>query len=309
MGGRMRSSMRSTAGMARREFLQVGFSGVLGLGLPGLLTARSVSGTEERGASKPGRAPRARSMILVFLSGGLSHIHSFDMKPDAPDGIRGEFTPIDTNVAGLRICEHLPELARMADRWAVVRSLSHPNTNHLNATHQILTGQAQPGAFLDKIASRTDYPCYAGAFDAIRPRDDGLPGGVMLPTFLMEGPLVWPGQHAGFLGPRHDPRQITRDPNGADFKVDNLRLAEGLEVDQLRDRVALLDSVNKQRQSLLESAEGKRLTDQQNKAVSVLTSGAVAKAFDLSTESASTRDRYGRHMFGQSLLLSRRLIE
>ena len=87
---------------------------------------------------------------MVFMSGGLSHIDSFDMKPDAPDGIRGEFQPIDTSVAGVRICEHLPGLAQRADQWAVVRSMSHPQTNHLNATHQILTGQPQPGAFLTR---------------------------------------------------------------------------------------------------------------------------------------------------------------
>src|SRR4051812_4348139 len=98
----MSPTERDSRGIARREFLQVGFSGVLGMGLPGLLAARA------RAGAASGRAPRARSMILVFLSGGLSHIDSFDMKPDAPDGIRGEFTPIDTSVAGLRVCEHLP---------------------------------------------------------------------------------------------------------------------------------------------------------------------------------------------------------
>src|SRR4051794_26266336 len=135
----MAPSTDRSRGIARREFLQVGFSGLLGMGLPGLLAAQARAGATQ------GRAPRARSMIMVFLSGGLSHIDSFDMKPDAPDGIRGEFQPIETSVAGLRICEHLPGLAQRADRWAVVRSMSHPNTNHLNATHQILTGQPQPG--------------------------------------------------------------------------------------------------------------------------------------------------------------------
>src|SRR5205823_11641771 len=103
--------------------------------------------------------------------------------------------------------------------------------------------------------------------------------------------------------------QITKDPNGPDFKVDNLRLADGLAVDQLRDRAALLDGVNKQRQALAESAEGKRLTDQQGKAVAVLTSGKVARAFEMDAEPAAVRDKYGRHMFGQSLLLARRLVE
>ena len=144
----------------------------------------------------------------MFLTGGLSHIDSFDMKPDAPDGIRGEFKPIATKVPGIPICEHLPQLAARLDKLAIVRTMAHDYTNHLNATHEILTGHSQPGAFFDKIASRDDYPCYAAALDAIRPRTDGIPSGVMLPTFLMEGPLTWPGQHAGFLGPKHDPWQV-----------------------------------------------------------------------------------------------------
>src|SRR4051794_7567568 len=311
----MRSSTHThgSIGIARREFLQVGFSGVLGLGLPGLLAARS----EARGVQ--GRAPRARSMILVFLSGGLSHIDSFDMKPGAPDGIRGEFRPIDTNVAGLRICEHLPGLARRADRWAVVRTMSHPNTNHLNATHQLLTGQPQPGAFFDKIASRTDYPCYAAALDTIRPRADGLPGGVMLPTFLMEGPLVWPGQHAGFLGPRHDPWQIRQDPNRPDFHVSELALPDGFSVERLQQRRHWLDAIeagNDAWQAKAEDAAKSRsagdsdpIARQRALAYSLLLSGKVAHAFDLNREDPRVRDRYGRHMFGQSLLLARRLIQ
>jgi hypothetical protein len=308
----MLSSHRLSTGIARREFLQVGFSGVLGMGLPGLLAAQA-------GAGVRSGAPRAKSMILVFLSGGLSHIDSFDMKPGAPDGIRGEFQPIDTNVAGLRICEHLPGLAGRADRWAVVRSMSHPNTNHLNATHQILTGQPQPGAFFDKIASRTDYPCYAAALDTIRPREDGLPGGVMLPTFLMEGPLVWPGQHAGFLGPRHDPWQIRQDPNQPDFRVSELALPDGFSVERLQQRRDWLDTIESQRELWQAKAEtqtptradaaGDPIARQRDQAYTLLLSGKVAHAFQLDREDPRVRDRYGRHMFGQSLLLARRLIQ
>lgn len=299
----------NSTGIARREFLQVGFSGVLGLGLPGLLAAQA------RGGPSKGRAPRARSMILVFLTGGLSHIDSFDMKPDAPDGIRGEFRPIDTSVAGLRVCEHLPSLARRADQWAVVRSLSHPNTNHLNATHQILTGHAQPGAFFDKIASRTDYPCYAAALDTIRPREDGLPGGVMLPTFLMEGPLVWPGQHAGFLGPRHDPWQIRQDPNLPDFHVNELALPDGFSVERLERRRGWLDAIEAGRDAWQAKAEAQADADadpiarQRAQAYTLLLSGKVARAFELDREDPRVRDRYGRHMYGQSLLLARRLVQ
>jgi hypothetical protein len=306
----MSPAVSRASGIARREFLQVGFSGVCGLGLPGLLAARASAGV--------GSAPRARSMILVFLSGGLSHIDSFDMKPGAPEGIRGEFQPIDTTAAGVRVCEHLPGLAARADKWAVVRSMSHPQTNHLNATHQVLTGHSQPGAFFDKIASRGDYPCYAGALHATRPRADGLPGGVMLPTYLMEGPLVWPGQHAGFLGPRHDPWQIRQDPNQPDFRVSELALPDGFSVERLERRRGWLDAFEAGHDAWQANASnvngsgngnGDPVAQQRAQAYSLLLSGTVARAFDLNREDPRVRDRYGRHMFGQSLLLARRLIQ
>ncbi len=166
----MHASHRHSVGFARREFIQVGFSGLLGLGLSDLLAAQTRAGTiPDRNPAQ--RAPaRAKSVILVFLTGGLSHLDSFDMKPSAPAGIRGEFQPIATSVSGIQFCEHLPQLAARADKLAIVRSLSHKYTNHLNATHEVLTGQSQPGAFFDKIASRDDYPCYAATIDKVRPR-------------------------------------------------------------------------------------------------------------------------------------------
>src|SRR3954468_3454606 len=131
-----------TYGVVRREFLQVGFSAFLGLGAAELLAGRARAARPAGSAEgRPARAkPQARSMILVFLTGGLSHLDSLDMKPEAPDGIRGEFKPIATSTPGIQFCEHLPELAARSDKLAVVRSLSHHYTNHLNATHEILTG-------------------------------------------------------------------------------------------------------------------------------------------------------------------------
>ena len=111
--------------------------------------------------------------------------------------------------------------------------MAHRENNHLVATHHVLTGYQQPGAFFDKVASRDDWPSYSSALDNLRPRTDGVPSGVNLPTFLVEGPLTWPGQHAGFLGPRHDPWQVTRDPNAPGFKMDGMTLAPGLEISQL----------------------------------------------------------------------------
>jgi len=250
-------------------------------------------------------------VILVFLTGGLSHLDSFDMKPDAPGGIRGEFQPIATKVPGIHICEHLPQLAALADKLAIVRTMSHPFTNHLNATHELLTGHPQPGAFFDKIASRDDYPCYASAVDYLKPRRDGVPSGVMLPTFLMEGPLIWPGQHAGFLGPHHDPWQVRQDPNRPGFGFEGLALPVGLTVERLDRRKSLLDQLAVRPDvapAHVAAAKG-AFGDQVERAYSLLLSGKVARAFDLSREGPKLRDRYGRHMFGQSLLLARRLVE
>jgi hypothetical protein len=307
----MKQVHRHATGILRREFIQVGCSGLLGLGLTDVLAARAQAGRRNAPDERPSQPARAKSVILVFLTGGLSHIDSLDMKPDAPDGIRGEFRPIATKVPSIHICEHLPQLAARADRIAIVRSLSHSYTNHLNATHEVLTGHPQPAAFFDKVASRDDYPCYAAATDAIRPRSDGVPSGVMLPTFLMEGPLVWPGQHAGFLGPRHDPWQVRQDPNRASFAFEGLALPAGLTVERLDRRKSLLDQVGSHIDEMAASAP--RPTDpfaeQSDRAMALLLSGKVARAFDLHQEDPRLRDRYGRHMYGQSLLLARRLVE
>jgi hypothetical protein len=287
-------------GITRRELLQVGYSGLLGIGLSSLLAGRAA-------CAAPKKSPK--SVILVFLTGAPSHHDTFDMKPDAPPEVRGEFKTVATSVPGIHVCEHLPRLAARADKYAVVRSLSHRENNHLVATHHVLTGHQMPGAFFDKVASRDDWPCYSSARAYLKPRDDGIPTGVNLPTFLMEGPLTWPGQHAGFLGPKYDPWQLSRDPNAADFRVDNLSLTPGMEVGRLDDRRQLLDQINQQQKQFGQLAECRRLSDQQQLAFSVLASGKIAQAFEMDREPASVRDRYGRHPFGQSLLLARRLVQ
>jgi hypothetical protein len=306
----METTHRHGVGFVRREFIQVGFSGLLGFGLSELLAAKAQAGRDAKTGPSEGIKPRAKSVILVFLTGGLSHLDSFDMKPDAPEGIRGEFKPIATAVPGISMCEHLPEFAARAGSLAIVRSLAHHYTNHLNATHEILTGHSQPGAFFDKIASRDDYPCYAAGVDAIRPRADGVPSGVMLPTFLMEGPLVWPGQHAGFLGPKHDPWQVRQDPNRPGFGFEGLALPEGLSIERLDRRKSLLDQVGRRVDEIAEKAIERKdpFADQIERAYALLLSGKVSRAFDLNREDPRLRDRYGRHMYGQSLLLARRLV-
>lgn len=284
----------------RRTVLQAGATGMLGISLPQVLAARNVS------AATPGTP---KSVLIVFLTGACSHHDTFDMKPEAPAEIRGEFRPIATSVPGIQICEHLPLLAARAHKYALVRSMSHGDNNHLMSTHHVLTGAFQPGAFFDKVASRDDWPSYAGGSAYLRPRSDGIPSGVNLPTFLMEGPLTWPGQHAGFLGPKYDQWQITGDPNDKKFQVDALTLPQGVDVPRLDKRRELLDSLNRQQRHLAEIAQSQKLSNEQQLAFSILTSSRFAEAFQLQRESEAVRDRYGRHTTGQSLLLARRLVQ
>ncbi|HUY33522.1 MAG TPA: DUF1501 domain-containing protein [Pirellulales bacterium] len=297
---------RHPIGISRRELLQVGYTGLLGIGLPCVLSRPAVAVAGRPGGPAPSRP---KSLILVFLTGAPSHHDTFDMKPEAPPEVRGEFQTIATSVPGIQVCEHLPQLAARAHRYALVRSLSHRDNNHLVATHHVLTGHQQPGAFFDKVASRDDWPSYSSACDYFRPRHDGVPSGVNLPTFLLQGPLTWPGQHAGLLGPRHDPWQITGDPSKPDFRVDNLHLAPGIEVERFGHRQALLDGINRQQRQLADLAECRRLTDQQQQAFTMLTTGKLSQAFDLQREGAAVRDRYGHETVGQSLLAARRLVE
>lgn len=248
-------------------------------------------------------------MILVWTTGAMSHHDTLDMKPDAPAEIRGQFNPIQTKIPGYLMCEHMPELTKIADKFSVVRSFTHKDNNHLMSTHHVLTGQFQPGAFFDKIASRTDWPNYSGAYDYFNPRNDGIPNGVNLPTYMQQPPLLWPGQYAGLLGAKHDPWQITADPNKDDFKVDSLTLAAGLDIQRVTDRQSLLTDLNKQQLRLERSAVGNRMKSEQEEAYNILTSRKLANAFQVQQESSEVRERYGRHTTGQSLLLARRLVE
>jgi hypothetical protein len=268
------------------------------------------AGNSAKAASSSGRA---KSVLIVLLSGGPSQLDTLDPKPDAPAEVRGEFAAIDTTIPGVKVCEHLPKLAQQTGRWAIVRSLAHPEHNHLLATHVALTGRPTPlprgGSDLDRVESRNDFPNLAAAVDYIRPGRGGIPTGVSLPNYLIEGPLTWPGQHAGFLGPKHDPWQINRDPNDASFRVDSLSLQEGVTVPRLQSRRDLLDSLNRDNSSLAGSGRAASLSEQQEVAFSLLTSARMTQAFEINQESAAVRERYGRNKFGQSLLLSRRLVE
>lgn len=291
----------------RRNFLRVGAGGVLGLSLPSPRRAAADAVT----ASAPGIG-RARSVLIVLLSGGPSQLDMLDPKPEAPAEVRGEFSTIGTTIPGVRVCEHMPLLARRTDRWSIVRTLAHREHNHLLATHVALTGRPTPlprgASDLDRVESRNDFPNYASALDYIRPKRDGIPTGVSLPNYLIEGPLTWPGQHAGFLGSKHDPWQIKNDPNEPNFKMDSLSLPSDMTASRVQSRRELLDQLNQGRSALPGSNAAHGFRQQQEIAFNLLTSGRITEAFEIHRETDATRDRYGRNKFGQSLLLSRRLL-
>lgn len=295
----------------RRRCLQVGGAGVIGHCLPTALQAATLQAAP-RDSAGSGR-PQAKSVILVLLSGGPSQLDTLDPKPEAPAEIRGEFKSIQTTVAGANVCEHLPRLARMLNHWSIIRTLSHVEHNHLLATHVALTGRPTPlprgGSDLDRVESRNDFPNVAAALDFVKPRTDGIPSGVSLPNYLIEGPLTWPGQHAGFLGTRHDPWQINHDPNDPGFKVDSLSLPGDISGNRLVSRRELLNQLNGCDPVLSKDGRASAFVEQQDVAFSLLTSARVADAFRIDTETDDTRNRYGRNKFGQSLLLSRRLAE
>jgi hypothetical protein len=269
----------------RRAFLQVAGSSFLGLGAGHAATAES-----------------PKSVILVLLTGGASQLDSFDPKPDAPAEIRGEFGTIPTTLPGARLCEHLPLLAARMRHWALVRSLSHGENGHLPGTHRLLTGSPMPvqrGTDLDNVLSRRDWPCYGAAVSHIRKSDSGVPAGVTLPHGLIEGSLTWPGQHAGFLGPAHDPLLVTQDPNRPDFRFDTLEPHAAVGAERLLERHALLSGIS-------HAADAR---PHHETAFRMLGASQVARAFRVGSEPERTRDRYGRTSFGQTLLLARRLVQ
>ena len=287
--------------LGRRDVLQVGFSGLLGLGLADVLAGRSESAD---------RAPRrkVRSVVLLFLTGAPSHQDMWDLKPDGPSSTRGEFRPVATNVPGVEIGPHMPGLAQLADTYAIVRSMRHSLPSHEHGTHRMLTGinKQPPGS--THMASRNDWPCYSAGLQYLKPHPDGQPQGIMLPTYLNNG-YGFCGQTAGFLGADYDPWHVIRDPNGKNFHVDELEFQPGLGVGRLTDRRRLLQGIDSQRQALANNQRVSDLSRRMQQAHDILVSGGLRESFDIGQESKETRDRYGRHMFGQSMLLARRLVE
>lgn len=283
--------LRTCEGFSRREFLQIGSAGFLGLTLPGLLAAQG------RAA---GAVDKEASVILVFLWGGPPHMDYLDMKPDAPAEIRGQFKPISTNVPGIQICEHLPMLAAMADKYTIIRSATHDQTVHAQAAHYTLTG--------NKLAPGREAPNLGAVATKF------LPQRTALPTAFHIGPRMWDtagngpiGQDGGFLGNGCAPFRILDSLAPVD-KIAALSPPPGLTGDRLNLRKELLHVVDGYQRSV-ESADTAIYSSAYEKAFTLVTSPAAKKAFNLALEPAPLRARYGMTQFGQGLLLARRLIE
>ncbi len=284
--------------LGRRDLLRIGGLGMLGLSLPGLLRAEG----------QTHRKARARSVILLHQYGGPSQTDTFDMKPEAPAEIRGEYKPIQTNAPGIFICDQLPAMARVANKLTVVRSVYHSMKNHNSAGYYSLTGHAPPTDDQRLRDSPELFPAFGSVVDRLAPAPRGLPTFVSYPHVMRDGSIT-PGQHASFLGKAHNPLFFTQDPNGADFGLPELSLPASLTPGRLEDRRQVLKLLDSQTELLEKSATARGIDATYDKALTMLTSTKLKRAFDLAAESATVREKYGRTTYGQGCLLARRLVE
>jgi hypothetical protein len=300
-----------SAKFTRREIIEIGYSTMLGTGLAALAGPR-VLAAEQGGRGELVATPRAKSVLFIFLFGGPSHLDTFDPKPEAPAEYRGDFRPINTAVSGVQICEHLPEIARRMDRLALVRSMTcNPSFgDHRMAVHGLLGGIDELPAGATLAASRRDWPSWCAGVEYTRRGRDGLPASVVLPGAVVDpGTGLYPGQNAGLLGAKFDPFHIRDNPADAKYHVDDsLRMPSGMTVKRLASKRTLLAELNRQQTGLAAALETMPYENSQREAFGVLTSGRLAGALAIEDEPAAVRDRYGRHMFGQTMLLARRLI-
>ncbi len=298
-------------GLSRREMFRAGGLGLFGLGLADVLRGTARADAAQGGGRGRGRP---RSVILAFCPGAPSHIDTWDPKPDAPAQIRGEFATIAARTPGLRLSEHLPSLAALSERFSLIRCMTHGEREHEPGSHAMLAGlpKAPPGA-TERANRATDWPNLGSVLAYARPGPADLPPAVVLPTKLTFGGYSFPGQDAGFLGPQYDPWHLEGDPVDPGFRPPALGLPEGLSLARLGLRDDLLAQVESGRRNLdLDlDLDGRtaRLDGFRRKAMSLLASPRTRDAFDLDREDPKLRDRYGRHLMGQGLLLARRLVE
>jgi hypothetical protein len=286
--------------MSRRAMLRAGGMGMLGLSLPRILQGAQLAPTVR---------PRAKSVIFLFQFGGPSHIDMLDMKPDAPTEYRSPHGMRRTTCADIEINERLPELAQVMDKVTVVRSLHHKMNNHNSASYYALTGHTPPSDDQRLRDSIDLYPAYGSVVDHLAPNQGTtMPTSVSYPHVIADGSRT-PGQHASFLGKKHDPLFIPRDPSASDFSLPELSLPEGLSLDRLQHRRGLQEIIDRQSKLMEHSAEAQGLDAYYKRAIAMLSTDGVRDAFDLTSESTSTRERYGQHTYGQGCLLARRLAE
>lgn len=297
---------RSARKFSRRAVLRAGGLGVVGLSLPQLLAARALAAPAGASGSGFGRAKRC---IFIFMWGGPSQLDTFDMKPDAPAEIRGPFKPTSTRQSDIQICEHFSRLASVTDKLSIIRSLNHTDPAHLSSGHATLTGHLAPKINSDADPpSERDTPHLGSMLARLRETSAALPPAVTLP-WLAYHPAApggqAPGQHGGWLGRKYDPMLIEGDPNKPGWKVDELSLADGISYERIDARQRLLESIDRQRAEI-DSAGADGFKQQ---AFDLLASSEARSAFDLAQESDAVRDRYGRNIHGQCVLLARRLVE
>ena len=288
---------------SRRDVLRLGSAGLLGLSLPQLLQA-------EQAATAKTIAPKADACIVIFLNGGPSHLDMWDMKPDAPAETRGEFNPIASSLPGVQFSEHLPKLAKHMHRSTVIRSMHHSvNNSHAAAVYVALTGHdrgEQGGGF-----KPTDNPPPGAVAAHLRPTPVDTVPYVSLPYKTKEGAKgpPQPGFYGGWMGQGFDPLWILKDPNAKDFSVPEFSLNQDISTERLEKRASLLSRYNDRLTENIQSRPFAAIDRFQQQAFDILTSRTVQSAFRIQEEKESTRERYGRNIYGQSVLLARRLVE
>jgi uncharacterized protein (DUF1501 family) len=277
--------------MPRREFLRVGTLALGGLTLSELLSRRAAAGTQTHDTA----------VIVFWMWGGPSQLETFDMKPDAPSDYRGPLSPIRTNVPGIEICEYMPLLAQRADRFSLIRSLHHEMSAHNDGSIEVLTGKT-PRVPDPTSTAHSEHPDFGMVASRLRgPRPDGLPQYVG----TQRAPHM---TTPAYLGVAHKAFE-TGDPSRAGFSPPNLTLVTGVDNRRLDDRRSLIGQFDRFRRRADTSGTMEGIDNFRSNAFQLLTSRAVADAFDLSREPSALRDRYGRHRWGQSCLLARRLAE
>jgi hypothetical protein len=300
------SNLRLCEGLTRREWLRAGGLSALGLTLPELLRQRSDAAAAPRAAS----FGRAKSCIVVFLFGAPAHQDIWDLKPAAPSDIRGEFRPIASRVPGIHLGEHVPLIAEQAHRLALVRSVSHPDNTHTVAMHYMLTGVRHGRPNTNPQNQPDDFPTFGAVLQKLRSERGTLPAGISLnapANQVSANNHIFPGFFAGFLGNTFDPMFVSQDPSRPEFQP--FPVAEGEAGQRLLQRRPLLAAVDRRQAALGEFAGVRNLNGHYARVFDLVTSPATRQAFDLTAESARSRQRYGQSAFGQGLLLARRLVE